>query len=76
MTKLLLIGLLLGMPSKAHGTITAKTSEGGHQYNDYYLVNISGELYEAEADDLEPGDSVTVYMLKTGYIISTRYGTH
>ena len=76
MTKLLLIGLLLGMPSKAYGTVTEKTSEGGHQYNDYYLVNISGELYETEADDLEPGDPVTIYILHTGFIISTRYGTH
>jgi len=44
-----------------HGYVVEKSSEGGSVYDDYYIVNINGELYEVEADDLNTGDVVTVY---------------
>lgn len=56
-----------------HGYVIEKTSEGGSQYDDYYIVNIDGELYEVEADDLEVGDIVTVYF-KGSETVRTLYG--
>ena len=64
----------LGLVNPAHGYITEKTLEGGALYNDYYIVNIDGELYEVESDDLEVGDEVTCYFIGEEEVIRTLYG--
>lgn len=58
-----------------HGVITEKTYEGSQDDNeDYYIVELeNGDLHEVEADDLLPGDEVTVYFYEDR-AIRTRYG--
>ena len=64
----------LGFVTPAHGYVTEKTLEGGSQFNDYYIVNIDGELYEVESDDLEVNDEVTCYFFGDEEVIKTLYG--
>lgn len=46
------------------GYVVQKTYEGGSTENDRYIVEVSDyHRYEIEADDLEEGDSVTVWFL-------------
>jgi len=52
--------MMLGF-HKEYGYVVEQTYEGWDQFNDYYIVNIEGDLYEVEADDLEVGDKVTCY---------------
>lgn len=75
MKTLLLIGILAGLPIGQHGTVLEKTVEGGSAFNDYYIVNLDGQLYEIEADDLEINDPVTVYSIGQ-YTLWTKYGHH
>ena len=72
---LLLIGLLLGVPSGHHGTVLQKVIEGGHAADDVYIVESDGQRFTVSADDLEPGDDVTVYTVGN-MIVRTRYGWH
>ena len=63
MIKVILAVLALLGAQKQCGYVVEKTIEGGSEYNDYYIVNLGGELYEVEADDLEEGDAVTCYFI-------------
>ena len=54
------IAILLSV-CPVHGYIIEQTYEGYAQYNDYYIVNINGNLYEVEGDDLNEGEPVTVW---------------
>ena len=54
--------LLTIFTTPVHGYVTEQTYEGCYEnQNDYYIVNLDGELHEIEADDLQVGDEVTVY---------------
>lgn len=54
--------LLTIFATPVHGYVTEQTYEGCYEnQNDYYIVNLDGELHEVEADDLRVGDEVTVY---------------
>jgi len=54
--------LLTILATPVHGYVTEQTYEGCYEnQNDYYIVNLDGELHEVEADDLQVGDEVTVY---------------
>lgn len=54
--------LLTIFTTPVHGYVTEQTYEGCYEnQNDYYIVNLGGELHEVEADDLRVGDEVTVY---------------
>ena len=53
--------LLFGQRS---GYVIEKTYEGGQHENDLYIVELPDyQRIQIEADDLEPGDFVTVYFL-------------
>ena len=56
-----------------HGYVVEQTYEGYSEYNDYYIVNIDGELYEVEADDLNVGDKVTCYFVNEEEVVRTLY---
>ena len=56
-----------------YGYVTEQTYEGYSEYNDYYVVNIDGDFYEVEADDLEVGDKVTCYFINDEEIVRTLY---
>ena len=72
-TLLLAIAILFGQQS---GYVVQKTHEGGSQENDRYIVEVSDyHRYEIEADDLEEGDSVTVWFL-FGQPTLIRYTAH
>lgn len=48
--------------TKRYGVVIEQTYEGWSEYNDYYIIEFeNGDLHEIEADDLWPGDEVTVY---------------
>lgn len=71
---LILTSVLMMFSTPAHGYVTEQTYEGCYDNaNDYYIVNLNGELYEVEADDLIEGDEVTVYFF-AGEPIRTLYG--
>ena len=53
--------------------VVEQTYEGYSEYNDYYIVNIDGELYEVEADDLNVGDKVTCYFVNEEEVVRTFY---
>jgi intein/homing endonuclease len=56
------LALLTIFATPVHGYVTEQTYEGCYEnQNDYYIVNLDGELHEVEADDLRVGDEVTVY---------------
>ena len=56
------LALLTIFATPVHGYVTEQTYEGCYtNQNDYYIVNLDGELHEVEADDLRVGDEVTVY---------------
>lgn len=60
----ILIALLTFLGATTHyGYVVEKTYEGGSEYNDYYIVNLDGDLYEVEADDLEVNDRITCYFI-------------
>ena len=59
--------------TERHGYIVEQTYEGYSENNDYYIVNIDGELYEVEADDLNEGDKVTCYFIGDDEIVRTVY---
>lgn len=63
MIKILLTLLVLLGAVPRYGYVAEKTLEGGSEYNDYYIVNLDGDLYEVEADDLEVNDRVTCYFI-------------
>ena len=63
----------MGIFTKSYGFVLEKTEEGGTMYNDYYLVEIDGECYEVESDDLEEDDEVTCYFWRD-ITIATVYG--
>jgi hypothetical protein len=73
MIKVILAVLALLGAQKQSGYVVEKTIEGGAEYNDYYIVNLGGELYEVEADDLEEGDTVTCYFIGDETVL-TLYG--
>ena len=73
MFKLLLTLLVLLGAVPRYGYVEEKTIEGGSEYNDYYIVNLDGDLYEVEADDLEVSDKVTCYFFGEETIL-TLYG--
>ena len=73
MFKILLTLLVLRGAVPRYGYVTEKTSEGGSEYNDYYIVNLDGDLYEVEADDLEVNDEVTCYFFGEETVL-TVYG--
>lgn len=56
-----------------HGYVVEQTYEGYSEYNDYYIVNIDGELYEVESDDLNVGDRVTCYFVNEEEVVRTLY---
>ena len=57
-----------------YGTVTEKVTEGCPDRDDEYIVNLwTGTLIDITADDLNPGDDVTVYYLD-GEIVRTLYG--
>ena len=70
---LILTSVLMMFSIPVHGYVTEQTYEGYAYSNDYYIVNLNGELYEVEADDLIEGDEVTVYFF-AGEPIRTLYG--
>jgi hypothetical protein len=71
---LILTSVLMMFSTPVHGYVTEQTYEGCYDNaNDYYIVNLNGELYEVEADDLMEGDEVTVYFF-AGEPIRTLYG--
>lgn len=56
------LALLTIFATSMHGYVIEQTYEGCYEnQNDYYIVNLDGELHEVEADDLRVGDEVTVY---------------
>lgn len=58
----IILTLLTLFATPVHGYVTEQTYEGCYEdLNDYYIVNLDGELHEVEADDLRVGDEVTVY---------------
>jgi len=57
-----------------HGYVVEQTYEGYQQYNDYYIVNLDGELHEVEGDDLNVGEPVTVWFNQDGEAIHMVYG--
>lgn len=58
----IILTLLTLFATPVHGYVTEQTYEGCNEdLNDYYIVNLDGELHEVEADDLRVGDEVTVY---------------
>ena len=62
MTFKIILTLLTLFTTPVHGYVTEQTFEGCYEdLNDYYIVNLDGELHEIEADDLRVGDEVTVY---------------
>lgn len=62
MTFKIILTLLTLFATPVHGYVTEQTYEGCYEdLNDYYIVNLDGELHEVEADDLRVGDEVTVY---------------
>lgn len=62
MTFKIILTLLTLFATPVHGYVTEQTYEGCNKdLNDYYIVNLDGELHEVEADDLRVGDEVTVY---------------
>ena len=62
MTFKIILTLLTLFTTPVHGYVTEQTYEGCNEdLNDYYIVNLDGELHEVEADDLRVGDEVTVY---------------
>lgn len=62
MTFKIILTLLTLFATPVHGYVTEQTFEGCYEdLNDYYIVNLDGELHEVEADDLRIGDEVTVY---------------
>lgn len=73
--KLLILALLcnFGIVTKQYGYVLEKTDEGGTEFSDYYLIDIDGECWEVEADDLEEDDEVTCYFYKD-ITIATIYG--
>ena len=73
MFKILLTLLVLLGAVPRYGYVEEKTLEGGSEYNDYYIVNIDGELYEVEADDLNVGDKVTCYFVNEEEVVRTLY---
>ena len=68
----IIVSILMLFAEPRHGYIVAQTYEGYSKYNDYYLVNINGEIYEVEADDLQVNDNVTVYF-NGNYTVQTLY---
>ena len=73
MIKILIALLMFFGANPRYGYVTEKTVEGGSEYNDYYIVNLDGDLYEIEADDLEVGDEVTCYFIGDE-TVATFYG--
>lgn len=69
----IVLTILMFFAQPKHGYVIAQTYEGYNEYNDYYLVNIDGEIYEVEADDLDVNDNVTVYFIGN-YTVQTLYG--
>ena len=62
MTFKIILTLLTLFTTPVHGYVIEQTYEGCNEdLNDYYIVNLDGELHEVEADDLRVGDEVTVY---------------
>jgi len=59
--------------AEKHGYVVEQTYEGYAKENDYYIVEIDGELYEVESDDLEIGDKVTCYFLTDEEVVRTVY---
>lgn len=59
--------------TERHGYVVEQTYEGYSESNDYYVVDIDGELYEVEADDLEEGDRVTCYFISDEEVVRTVY---
>lgn len=59
--------------TEKHGYVVEQTYEGYAEENDYYIVEIDGELYEVESDDLEAGDKVTCYFLTDEEVVRTVY---
>ena len=50
--------------NKQYGKVIEKTFEGYALENDYYLIEFTdGNIHEIECDDLENGDTVTVWFL-------------
>ena len=68
----IIVSILMLFTEPRHGYVVTQTYEGYSKYNDYYLVNINGEIYEVEADDLEVNDNVTVYFIGN-YTVQTLY---
>lgn len=68
----IIVSILMLFAEPRHGCVVAQTYEGYSKYNDYYLVNINGEIYEVEADDLQVNDNVTVYFIGN-YTVQTLY---
>lgn len=68
----IIVSILMLFAEPRHGYVVVQTYEGYSKYNDYYLVNINGEIYEVEADDLEVNDNVTVYFIGN-YTVQTLY---
>lgn len=68
----IIVSILMLFAEPRHGYVVAQTYEGYSKYNDYYLVNINGEIYEVEADDLEVNDNVIVYFIGN-YTVQTLY---
>jgi len=56
-----------------HGYVVEQTYEGYAEEDDYYIVNIDGNLYEVESDDLQEGDKVTCYFVNNEEIVRTLY---
>ena len=57
-----------------HGWVVEQTYEGYNQHNDYYVVNINGDLYEVEGDDLNVGEPVTVWFNQENEAVRMVYG--
>lgn len=68
----IIVSILMLFAEPRHGYVVAQTYEGYSKYNDYYLVNINGEIYEVKADDLQVNDNVTVYFIGN-YTVQTLY---
>lgn len=63
MLKILIAVLMLFGAVPHYGYVTEKTYEGGTECNDFYIVNLDGNLCEVKADDLEVNDPVTCYTI-------------
>lgn len=58
---LIALAILFGQES---GYVIEKTYEGGAAENDLYIIEYSdNHRMQIEADDLEPGDAVTVWFI-------------